>query len=433
MNLPISVRSPDSTARLVHPVKPRRGLALAGPAFIAAVAYIDPGNVATNISAGAKYGYLLLWVVVAANAMAMLVQYLSAKLGIATGRNLPELCRERCSRPVRLGLWLEAELIVIMTDLAEIIGGAVALGLLFGLPLPVGGVITGIGLLLILALRVRDRAVFPAVVMGLLAVVALAFAYQALRLPVAGDGMAAGLVPGFGGTESVLLAAGIVGATVMPHAIYLHSALTQDLPGGQPAAGRPSAGRPGAGAARRRALRATRWDVVVAMSLAGFINITILVAGTALAASDGETLEGAHEAFGMLSGPAIGAAFAVGLLASGLASACVGVYTGQIVMQGFVKRRIPLWVRRVVSMAVPLVLLSAGLDPMLALVLSQVALSFGIPFALVPLLLLTRDRGVMGDMVNRRLTTVLATVVATLIVALNLFMIVTLLKEAVAP
>ncbi|MBO2453795.1 Nramp family divalent metal transporter [Actinomadura barringtoniae] len=428
MNLPISVRSPDPTARPAHPVTPRRGLALAGPAFIAAVAYIDPGNVATNVSAGAKYGYLLLWVVITANVMAMLVQYLSAKLGIATGRNLPELCRERCSRPVRIGLWLEAELIVIMTDLAEIIGGAVALQLLFGLPLPVGGVITGAGLLLILALRVRDRAVFPAVVMGLLAVVALAFAYQAFRLPVAGDGVAGGLVPGFGGSESVLLAAGIVGATVMPHAIYLHSALTQDLPGEG-----TSSARPGAGAARRRALRATRWDVIVAMSLAGFINITILVAGTALAASDGESLEVAHEAFGVLSGPAIGIAFAVGLLASGLASACVGVYTGQIVMQGFVKRRIPLWVRRVVSMAVPLVLLSAGLDPMLALVLSQVVLSFGIPFALVPLLLLTRDRGVMGDMVNRRLTTALATVVATLIIALNLFMLVTLFREVAAP
>jgi manganese transport protein len=244
---------------------------------------------------------------------------------------------------------------------------------------------------------------------------------------VAGDGMAAVLVPGFGGTESVLLAAGIVGATVMPHAIYLHSALTQDLPGDA-----DTSGGPGTGKARHRALRATRWDVIVAMSLAGFINITILVAGTALAASDGDSLEVAHEAFGMLSGPAIGVAFAVGLLASGLASACVGVYTGQIVMQGFVRRRIPLWLRRVVSMAVPLILLSVGLDPMLALVLSQVALSFGIPFALVPLLLLTRDRRIMGEMVNRRITTVLATVVAALIVALNLFMLVTLFGEVVA-
>jgi manganese transport protein len=388
----------------------RAGLAMTGPAFIAAVAYIDPGNVATNITAGAKYGYLLLWVVVLANVMAMLIQYLSAKLGIATGRNLPEMCRERYPRPVRLGLWIQAELVIIMTDLAEIVGGAVALNLLFGLPLVAGGVLTGLGLLLILSLRVRGRDGFPAVVIGLLGVVFLAFLYQALRLPVSHDGFLAGLRPHFAGGESVLLAAGIVGATVMPHAIYLHSALTQDLPADRRQR------------SRRDALRATRWDVVVAMTMAGVVNIAIIVAGTALPVGSGDSLELAHAAFSVSSGQLTGVVFGVALLASGLASSCVGVYSGQIVMQGFIRRRLPLWLRRGVSMAPPLVLLGAGMDPTLALVLSQVALSFGIPFALVPLVLLTSRGDVMGAMVNRRATVMLAVTATALILSLNVYL-----------
>jgi manganese transport protein len=383
---------------------------MTGPAFIAAVAYIDPGNVATNITAGAKYGYLLLWVVVLANAMAMLIQYLSAKLGIATGRNLPEMCRERYPRPVRLGLWVQAELVVIMTDLAEIVGGAVALNLLFGLPLVVGGVLTGLGLLVILALRVGGREAFPAVTIGLLLTVFLAFLYLALSLPVARDGFTAGLVPGFGGSESVLLAAGIVGATVMPHAIYLHSALTQRLPDQR------------VHRTRRNALRSTRWDVVVAMSLAGVVNISIMVAGTALPLGAGESLEGAHQWFGAVTGTSAGMVFGIGLLASGFASSCVGVYTGQIVMQGFIRRRIPMWLRRTVSMAPPLLLLALGIDPTLALVLSQVALSFGIPFALIPLVLLTSRVDVMGSMVNRRRTILFAGAASALILALNVYL-----------
>jgi manganese transport protein len=380
---------------------------MAGPAFVAAVAYIDPGNVATNITAGAKYGYLLLWVVVLANAMAMLIQYMSAKLGIATGRNLPELCRERYSRPVRLGLWAQAELVIIMTDLAEIVGGAVALNLLFGLPLVTGGVLTGLGLLAILSLRVRGHDGFAPVVVGLLGIVFAAFVYQVLRLPVAHEGFAAGLVPGFGDDGSILLAAGIVGATVMPHAIYLHSALTQDIPDASPER------------SRRRALRVTRWDVIVAMSLAGVVNIAIMVAGTALPMAAGESLATAYASFGSVAGQFTGVVFGVALLASGLASSCVGVFTGQIVMQGFLRRGIPLSVRRGVSMLPPLALLAFGMDPTLALVLSQVALSFGIPFALVPLILLTRREDVMGSLVNARRTTVLAVAAATLIIVLN--------------
>jgi manganese transport protein len=385
----------------------RAALAMTGPAFVAAVAYIDPGNVATNTTSGARYGYLLVWVVVLANVMAMLIQYLSAKLGIATGRNLPELCREQYPRPVRLGLWIQAELVIIMTDLAEIVGGAVALNLLFGLPLVTGGVITGLFLLLVLAVRIRGHDVFPVVVIGLLGVVFLAFGYQALALPVAHDGFLAGLVPRFADGDSVLLAAGIVGATVMPHAIYLHSALTQDLPAERR--------RP----ARRAALRVTRWDVVVAMSLAGCVNLAIMVGGTALPRAAGESLAGAHSWFTAEAGTSAGVVFGIALLASGLASSCVGVYTGQIVMQGFIRRRLPLWLRRAVSMLPPLALLGLGMDPTLALVLSQVALSFGIPFALIPLILLTNRADVMGELVNRRRTTVAATLAAALILTLN--------------
>ena len=396
------------------PGRLRTALGMAGPAFVAAVAYIDPGNVATNTAAGARYGYLLLWVLVLANATAMLIQYLSAKLGIATGCNLPELCRREYPRPVRLCLWVQAELVVIMTDLAEIIGGAVALNLLFGLPLVAGGLATGAGLLAVLALRLRGRDAFPAVTIGLLAVVFLAFGYLALRLPVAHAGFLAGLVPRFGDRASVLLAAGIVGATVMPHAIYLHSALTQGLPG------------PGEWRSRFRALRVTRWDVAVAMTLAGVVNVAIMVAGTALPVTAGRSLADAHASFTALSGQATGVVFGLGLLASGLASSCVGVYTGQVVMQGFLRRGVPLGLRRAVSMLPPLVLLAFGLEPTVALVLSQVVLSFGIPFALVPLVLLTRRRDVMGPLVNRRATTVCAVVATGFVVALNVCLLVIL-------
>jgi manganese transport protein len=395
----------------------RSVVGLAGPAFIAAIAYVDPGNVATNIAAGSRYGYLLLWVVILANAMAMLVQYLSAKLGIATGRNLPELCRDRYRRSVRLGLWVQAELVIVMTDLAEIVGGAIAVHLLFGLPLLAGGVVTGVALLIVLSLQVRGHQGFQPVVIGLLGVVALGFVYQALRLPGGATGFASGMVPRFAGGDSVLLAAGIVGATVMPHAIYLHSALTQRLPaessGLEEQPSRES---------RRRALRVTRWDVLVAMSIAGLVNVAIIAVGTSVSAQAGTTLDSAHAAFAAQSGWLAGAVFAVALLASGFASASVGVYAGQVVMQGFIQRQIPLSLRRVVSMLPPLALLGLGMNPTLALVLSQVVLSFGIPLALVPLVMLTRRRDVMGVHVNRRPTTIVAWSCVLLISGLNVFL-----------
>ena len=397
----------------------RSVVGLAGPAFIAAIAYVDPGNVATNIAAGSRYGYLLLWVVVLANAMAMLVQYLSAKLGIATGRNLPELCRERYRRSVRLGLWVQAELVIVMTDLAEIVGGAIAVHLLFGLPLLAGGVVTGVALLVVLSLQIRGHQGFQPIVIGLLGVVALGFVYQALRLPGDAAGFASGMVPRFAGGDSVLLAAGIVGATVMPHAIYLHSALTQRLPKESSGLEEQEQSSQTSQASRRRALRATRWDVLVAMSVAGLVNVAMIAVGTSVSAQSGTTLDAAHAAFAAQSGWLGGAVFAVALLASGFASASVGVYAGQVVMQGFIQRHIPLSLRRIVSMLPPLALLALGMNPTLALVLSQVVLSFGIPFALVPLLVLTSSPAVMRGLENRRTTTVLAIIVAALIIALN--------------
>jgi manganese transport protein len=406
-----SIATAVQTAPTRRIIRIRSVAGLTGPAFVAAIAYVDPGNIATNITAGSRYGYLLLWVVVAANAMAMLVQYLSAKLGIATGRSLPELCRERYRSPVRIGLWLQAELVIVMTDLAEIVGGAIAFRLLFGLPLIAGGLLTGAGLLMILY-----RRGFQPMVIGLLTVVLLAFLYQALCLPHGASGSAgftSGLLPRFAGGDSLLLAAGIVGATVMPHAIYLHSALTQRLPATE---------------SRRRLLRATRWDVLVAMTLAGVVNVAILVAGTSLSSSAGMSLSSAHAAFTAQSGRFMGVVFGIALLASGLASAGVGVFSGQVVMQGFIQRRIPMWVRRAVSMVPPLVLLGLGLNPTLALVLSQVVLSFGIPFALVPLLMLTSSRTVMEGLVNRRLTTVLAGAVTALVLTLNGWLILLVLR-----
>ncbi|MGW1029484.1 Nramp family divalent metal transporter [Streptomyces sp. NPDC002577] len=382
-------------------------IALFGPAFVAAVAYIDPGNLATDVTAGAQYGYQLLWVVLLANLIAMLVQYLSAKLGIATGKSLPELCRDRYRRPVRLALWSQAELIVIMTDLAEIIGGALGLNILFGLPLPVGAVLTACGMLLILMMQQRGRRWFEAAIVALLAMILLAFCYQLSRVHLDPAGMAGGLTPRLSDSDSVLLACGIVGATVMPHAIYLHGGLTQSLEHS------------------RFALRMTRWDVLIALGTAGLVNISILLGATALHGSEGDSLITAHQAFTDRLGSLAGYAFGIALLASGLASCAVGVYSGQIVMQGFLRRSIPLWVRRTVAAVPAVVILAAGVDPTKALVVSQVALSFGLPFALVPLLVITQDRRVMGEFVNRRSTAIVAGAAAALIIVLNACLVIT--------
>jgi manganese transport protein len=384
---------------------------LLGPAFVAAIAYVDPGNFATNFSAGAEFGYLLLWVILAANITAMLIQSLSAKLGLATGRNLPEVCRDTFPRPVSRGLWVQAELVAIATDLAEVIGGAVALYLLFGLPLPVGGLVTGVVAFGLLALQERGHRPFERAVMGLFAVILLGFLLTLVRVPIEPGPLAAGLIPGFDGPESLLLATGILGATVMPHVIYLHSALT---------CRRDPAHTP---AQRRRLLSAHRRGVLVAMGLAGLVNAAMLVVAAALFYGsdipDTDTLEGVHAGLARAMDAPAALLFALALLASGFASSGVGTYAGQVVMQGFIQRRIPLFLRRLLTLAPALVILSLGVDPTEALVFSQVVLAFGIPFALVPLVLLTRDRRLMGELTNRPVTTVLASVAAAVIIALN--------------
>ncbi len=406
---------PLSPLQLVRSRGPLRGrLALLGPAFVAAVAYIDPGNFATNIAGGAKYGFLLVWVIIAANLMAMLVQYLSAKVGIATGLNLPELCRAHFPRPVTWGLWVQAEIIAIATDLAEFVGAAIALNLLFGVPAFAAGLITAVVAFGILELQQRGYRRFELAIAGFLGIVCLGFLYDLSQVSVDTGALVAGFVPGFEGTDSIMLAVGILGATVMPHVVYLHSALVQ---------GRiPSRDD----AERRSLLRFQRVDVVIAMGLAGAINLTMLVVAASLfhetGFTDVETIEGAHAGFERLLGGGAALAFAVALLASGLSSSSVGTYAGQVVMQGFIDRRIPLFARRAVTMAPALVVLALGVDATDALVGSQVVLSFGIPFALVPMILLTRRADVMGAFVNRRGTTIVASVVAALIIALNAFL-----------
>jgi manganese transport protein len=392
----------------------RGTVALLGPAFVAAVAYIDPGNFATNIAGGAKFGYLLVWVIVAANLMAMLVQYLSAKTGIATGHTLPELCREHFRRPVTIGLWLQAEAIAIATDLAEFVGAAIALNLLFGVPPFAAGLITAVVAFGILGLQSRGYRSFELAIAGFLAIVLIGFLYDLTHVEVDGAALLQGFLPGFSGTDSVLLAVGILGATVMPHVVYLHSALT---------ATRLNAWD---NAEKHVLLRYQRMDVMIAMGIAGVINLTMLVVAAGLFHQSGltgvDSIEGAHDGMARLIGGGAALAFAVALLASGLSSSSVGTYAGQIVMQGFINRRISLFVRRAVTMAPSLLVLGLGLDPSTTLVISQVVLSFGIPFALVPMILLTRRRDIMGTLVNRPHTTAVAGVVATLIIGLNLFL-----------
>jgi manganese transport protein len=385
-----------------------------GPAFVAAVAYIDPGNFATNIAGGAKYGYLLVWVIVAANLMAMLVQYLSSKTGLATGKSLPELCREHFTRPVSFGLWVQAEAIAIATDLAEFVGAAIALNLLFGVPPLTAGFMTAGVAFAILALQTRGHRGFELAITAFLGIVFLGFAYDLTHVDVDGGALLGGLVPSFQGTDSVMIAVGILGATVMPHVVYLHSALTSNRIATRDLA------------EKREILRFQRLDVGLAMGIAGVINLTMLVVAAGLFHAAGVTgvdsIEGAHEGIGRLIGGGAALAFAVALLASGLSSSSVGTFAGQVVMQGFIARQIPLFLRRAITMAPSLVVLGIGLDPSTTLVVSQVVLSFGIPFALVPMILLTRRADVMGGLVNRRLTTVVASVVAALIIALNVFL-----------
>jgi manganese transport protein len=410
----IALPTPSSLQELRERGRIRGALPLLGPAFVAAVAYIDPGNFATNIQGGARYGYLLLWVVLAANLMAMLIQMLSAKVGIATGMNLAEICRARFPRGVTWALWIQAELIAMATDMAEFVGAAIALNLLFGVPLFVAGLMTGVVAFAILALQQRGHRRFELVIAGLFGVVLLGFLYQAFEVgPDAHDALK-GFVPHFQGTDSVLLAAGILGATVMPHVIYLHSALTQ---------GRIQVHNDDD---RRRVMRFQRLDVGIAMTIAGVVNLAMLMVAAALFHNTGHTtvdsIEGAYRGFQDLVGNGTAVAFGLALLASGFASSSVGTFAGQVVMQGFIARQIPLLTRRLVTMTPALVVLGVGLDPTRSLVISQVVLSFGIPFALIPLVIFTSRRELMGALVNRRITTFAACVLAALIVMLNIFL-----------
>ncbi|MBP2325119.1 manganese transport protein [Kibdelosporangium banguiense] len=383
-----------------------RTVTMLGPAFVAAVAYVDPGNFATNITAGAQFGYALVWVVVAANFVAMLVQYLSAKLGIATGSDLSEQCRERYPRPVTLGLWVQAELVAMATDLAEFVGAALGLYLLFGVPLPAAGLITAVVSFGLLELTRRGYRPFELAIAGLLGIVFMGFAYSLVQAGSAPDAQA--LVPLDTGNDMLVLAVGIIGATVMPHVIYLHSALTKvrKLP------------------ATKQVLKAQRVDVMVALGTAGLINVAMLVLAAAVlpGLGDADPIMFAHEELGRMLGGGAALAFAVALLASGLSSSSVGTYAGQVVMSGFIRRSIPLVVRRGVTMLPALVVLSLGLPVTESLVISQVVLSFGIPFALIPLVLLTRRQDVMGRYVNRKSTTIVAGLCALVVTALNLYL-----------
>lgn len=401
----------------------RRGFArvwpFLGPAFIAAVAYIDPGNFATNIAAGSQFGYLLLWVVLLANLMAMVVQTQSAKLGIASGKNLPEACREHFSRRTSFVLWIQAELVAMACDVAEIVGSALALNLLFGIPLLEAAAIAGLVSFGILELQRRGFRRLEAVIAGMVGIVVLGFAFETIAAKPDGSDTLRGLfVPGFSGTESILLASGIIGATVMPHVIYLHSALTQ----------RRVVGRDDS--ERRRILGFERIDVVIAMALAGLVNIAMMTMAAALFSSGEfgaiDSIEGAFSGLQQAISDQAAVIFGVALLASGFASTSVGTLSGQVVMQGFIDRKIPLFLRRSITLAPALIIVALGVAPADALVISQVVLSFGIPFALIPLLLLSMRRDVMGALVNPRWVSVLVAAIVIPIICLNAFLIVRL-------
>lgn len=404
---------------------------LIGPALVAGVAYLDPGNVASNMTAGAQYGYLLVWVVVVGNVMAWLIQYLSAKLGIVTGESLPQVLGRRIrGRWARRAYWLQAELVAMATDVAEVIGGAVALNLLFGVPLLWGGVITGVvSIALLLVQAKRGARPFENAVIALMVIIAVGFTAGVFVGPPDPAAIVGGLVPRFEDAGSVLLAASILGATIMPHAIYAHSALSRDrfAPPGRGAddpaptrhAGDELATLRGVGTARL--LRATRWDVSIAMIIAGTVNLCILLLAAAnLADVPGtDSLEGAYSALRDGLGPLVATLFAVGLLASGLASTSVGAYAGAEIMSGLLRVRVPLLMRRLVTLVPALLILGAGFDPTFALVLSQVVLSFGIPFALIPLVILTAQKRTLGEYRNRPLTTIGGIIACVFLVTLN--------------
>ncbi|AKG34919.1 Nramp family divalent metal transporter [Paenibacillus durus] len=392
-----------------------RILPFLGPAFIAAVAYLDPGNFATNITAGSKYGYLLLWVIAASNLMAVLIQSLSAKLGIATGRNLPEVARDRFPKRVSFFLWIQSELVIMATDLAEFLGAALGLYLLFDIPMLPAALITAVGSFAILELQRRGYRSLEAGIASMILIVVLAFAFQVIMAkPAVGEVFHGIVTPSFQGVDSVLLAAGILGATVMPHAIYLHSSLTQNR-----IVGRNDA-------EKKRIFKLEFIDILVAMFIAGAVNMAMVIVSAATFFKNGlavEDLDEAFHQFGQLVGPVTAISFGLGLLIAGLSSASVGTMAGDVVMQGFINKRINLYLRRAITSIPPLAVILSGVDATRALVMSQVILSFGIAFALIPLIIFTSDRKLMGGLVNRRITSVLGWVIAGIVVSLNLFLI----------
>ena len=387
-----------------------------GPAFIAAVAYIDPGNFATNIQSGAQLGYTLLWVIIISNLMAMLVQILSAKLGIATGLNLAELCRNHFPAPLVWAMWVILEIVAIATDLAEFVGAAVGLFLLFHIPLVYAGLLTAVVTFLILGLQRYGFRPLEAIITAMIGIVAVSYLIEIFLVKAEPAQIVSSLfIPSFGSRQGVLLATGILGATVMPHVIFLHSALTQgriivkDID------------------KLKRLFRYEIMDVAIAMTIAGVVNAAMLIMAASTFYVQGlreiGTLEEAYRTLSPILGPAAGKIFAIALIAAGLSSSAVGTMSGQVVMQGFVRFRIPLWVRRLVTVLPSLAVLYLGLDPTRTLVISQVVLSFGLPFAVIPLVLFTANKNIMGPLVNRPFTSFLAGIATLLILALNSYLI----------
>ncbi|MFD0682019.1 MULTISPECIES: Nramp family divalent metal transporter [unclassified Paenibacillus] len=397
----------------------KRLLPFLGPAFIASVAYLDPGNFATNITAGSQYGYLLLWVIAVSNLMAVLIQTLSAKLGIATGKNLPEVAREKFSKPVSIGLWIQSELVIIATDLAEFIGAALGLYLLFGIPMLPAALITAVGSFAILELQRRGFRALEAGIASMIMIVVIAFTFQVIMAkPDMGAVVTGIFTPNFQGVDSILLAAGILGATVMPHAIYLHSSLTQNRIVGNNYA------------EKKQIFKLELMDIIIAMVIAGAVNMAMVITSAALFFKNGlvvEDLETAFHQFGQLAGPSFAISFGLGLLIAGLSSSSVGTMAGDVVMQGFIKKRINLYLRRAITTIPPLVIIILGIDATKALVISQVILSFGIAFALIPLIIFTSNKNIMGELVNHRITSIVGWIIAAIVVSLNLFLIIEML------
>ncbi|USN96516.1 MAG: Nramp family divalent metal transporter [Candidatus Nomurabacteria bacterium] len=388
----------------------RRVLALLGPAFVAAVAYVDPGNFAANFSAGAKYGYSLLWVLIVANLMAMMVQYLSAKVGLVTGKSLPEVIAEKLGRKSRIAYWFQAELVAISTDIAEVVGGAIALNILFGLPLLVGAVITGIiSMLLLRIYSTQGQRIFERVVVGLLMVIPLGFVVGLVMRPPDTSGLLAGMVPQLHGTDMLLLATAMLGATVMPHVVYLHSAMSRDRHGKK------------WGDELKHLLRVTKADVGVAMVIAGGVNISmLLLAASALRGLPGtDTLDGIYKVLNTDLSSLVGALFGLSLLVSGFASTAVGGHAGAVIMEGMLHKKVALHWRRLVTIVPAIFIVAIGVDPTFALIISQVVLSFGIPFALIPLVLVTASRRIMKEGVNHLITTYILGTITLLIIVLN--------------